>query len=457
MLVKRTIVCITFLLFISNCTLSKDEGYNQGVMALNLFAATQTQAIAYVSNAGSSFGVNALSTTFAGAMNVYDPIQSLGIPTGILATDVSSGHILTSIPGSNRVQVLDVRKSNPILKTLNVGTNPGMLFVDPANTDHNWLMNDGDGTGADPILCPSQPTKGSFTVIHDSPDPVILASIHTSICIGLGPHSAASQTKAPFLAMITNQGDNTISVVDNDEDSPTFLSSSLLNTISLSSTPNGIVYSKYTNKFYTYLASGSGSIAVIDPTGNGNTGALGTSISNVGTKYSVLKIDSSGRYLLLSGTDTSTSPNKGLLLGIDLHTGTLGNPISVSNSGFSDIQETPDGKRLLVASASTDPSTTTDQLYVYSIQNLPDLNLVKSVSVGSTNQPYRTFSLNSSGTSLLGVFVPNYTDGTITVLSPGLDPIQTFTVGGNPTYTTVYSMGGGSSMGHMHMGGMNGM
>ncbi|TGK06573.1 cell surface protein [Leptospira semungkisensis] len=429
---------------------------------MNIFASTQTQAIAYASNVGGSFGVNAVSASFAGKISVYDQIQSLGMPTGILATDVGSGHILTSIPGNNSVQVLDIRKSNAILKTLNVGTKPGMISVDPANTDHNWLMNDGDGSGADPILCPGQPSKGSFTVIHDSTDPVIISDIHTSICIGLGPHSAASQTVSPFLAMITNQGDNTISVVDNDEDSATFLSANLLNTISLSGTPKGIVYSKYTNKFYTYLASGSGSIAVIDPTGNGNTGALGTSISNVGTKYSVLKIDSSGRYLLLSGTDTSTSPNKGLLLGVDLHTGALGTPISVSNIGFSDIQETPDGKHLLVASASTDSSTATDLLYVYSTSSLPDLSLIKSIQVGSTNQSYRTFSMNSSGTSLMGVFVPNYTDGTITVLSAGLDPIQTLLVGGNPTYTTVYSMGGGSSMGHMHgdmgdMGSMNGL
>ncbi|TGL44048.1 cell surface protein [Leptospira wolffii] len=450
----RTIFYILFFSCLTNCTVSKSSGTAEAMVAMGLLSSNQTQALAYVSNEGGSYGVNAINRTNSGEVSLYPAISPLGLPTGILATGTGSGHIIVSIPGSNSIQIIDARQSNPILKTLNVGTKPGRLYPDPVISHHSWLMNDGDGTGADPILCPSQPTKGSFSVIHDSMDPVALAHVHASVCVGLGPHEAASQTMAPYLGLVTNQGDNTISVVNNDMSSATFLSSTLLNTISLSGTPKGIVYSAHTNKFYTYLSSGTGSIAVIDPTGNGNTGALATGINNVGTKYNILKIDSTGRYLILSGTDTSASPNKGLLLSIDLHMGSLGTPISVNGTGFSDIQLTPDGMFLVVASASSDSGTATDQFYVYDTSALPELTLSKKIAVGSTNQSYRSFSFLTSGSSLLGGIVPNYNNGTITVFNPGLDPVGTLTVGGNPSYTTVFSPG---SSGSMDMGGMHGM
>lgn len=454
--IRSVFFTVLFGLALENCAVPKDGSHNRGILAMDLVVMSRPQALVYIANQGSgNFGVNVLQVSMTGAVSLL-PGTSFGtVPGGLTATGIGSGHVLSTVKGANQVAILDARQGSSPLRTLSVGTNPNTIYVDPANTDHNWLLNDGNGIGADPILCSA--TQGSFTVIHDSSDPVLLAHTHANLCVGKGPHDAASQTQDPKLAMVTNQGDNTVSVIDNSEDSPTFLSQTggVLNTITLASKPKGMVYSSLTNLFYTYLPASPGSIAVIDPTGNGNTGALGTPIASIGTTYSVLKLDTMGQFLILAGTDTSTSPNKGTLQIVNVSSGAK-TPVTVGNVGFSDVQQSPDGKLLFVSTASTDASTSANLMYVYDSSNLPNLNLLNTIPVGKAATTYRTFALNSTGNSVQNIFVPNFSDGTISVIDgKSYTVTNSFTVGGNPSLTTIFQPGGATSS--MNMGGMNGM
>ncbi|EPG73035.1 hypothetical protein LEP1GSC058_4012 [Leptospira fainei serovar Hurstbridge str. BUT 6] len=460
--------------------MTKAGEYNKSATLLDLLAAAQTQAYVYISNSSSSsFGINPIQAQIGGGFLPLQEVSSSVRPAGLVASGIGTGHVLSTLSNSNIVQIIQVAVEQTILKTIPVGMNPVEVVVDPNNTDHHWTMNNGNASGIDSILCSSEanPNVSSISVVHDDPDPVIIAYIHASICLGKGAHKVAFQTVSPFLALVTNQSDNTVSVIDDDSNSPTFLGSpginppdtngAILRTITVGTSPLNIAYSSFMNLFYVYN-TGAGTISVIDPNGNAGTGALLGSSLTVGSGYTVMKTDVTGRYLILSGTDITTSGSLayGILRVLDLAdpTGATFGFIRVPKAGFSDFQQSPDGKRLFVASAVSGTSTqiasiNSNAFYIFESSYLLNPNLVRTATVGLSDQPYRTFSINAMGGSVKNLFVPNFSDGTVTIIDGmSYNPLTTVLVNGNPTYTTIFQPGGADALGGMGgMGGMSGM
>ncbi|EQA43958.1 putative lipoprotein [Leptospira broomii serovar Hurstbridge str. 5399] len=477
---KNSILPLVFCVFSIGCTVTKAGDYNKSATLLNLLAAGQTQAYVYISNSStSSFGINPIQAQVGGGFSTLPEISSSVQPAGLIASGIGTGHVLSTLSNSNIVQIIQTGAQQTVLKTIPVGTNPLEIVVDPNNTDHHWTMNNGNASGIDSILCSSEanPNVSSISVVHDDPDPVIIAYIHASICVGKGAHKVAFQTVSPFLALVTNQSDNTVSVIDDDSNSPTFLGApginppdtngGVLRTITVGTAPLNVAYSSFMNLFYVYN-TGAGTISVIDPNGNSGTGALLGSSLNVGKGYTVMKTDVSGRYLILSGTDTTTysSLAYGILRFLDLAdpTGATFGLTRIPKAGFSDFQQSPDGKRLFVASAVSGTSTQISSInsgafYIFDSSSLPNPSLLQTAMVGSSNQSYRTFSINAMSGSVKNLFVPNYSDGTVTIIDGmSYNPLTTVSVNGNPTYSTIFQPGGADALGGMGgMGGMSGM
>ncbi|PJZ69077.1 hypothetical protein CH373_17530 [Leptospira perolatii] len=457
---KRLIFTQIIALAISllqNCTVQKDENYNKNASLLQWLIGTQAHAFVYVANQDASASkINVMQISSSGNPVGFGDISSPALPAWVTATGSGTGHVYASLSGNNSVQVLDYRIGSFPLKSISVGRNPTRIYVDPMHSDHNWVMNDGDGSGADTILCDA--SHSSFTVIHDTSDTLIISDIHETICIGKGPHNAAFATMNPMLAMVTNETDSSISVVDNDENSPTFLHPTLgvLRTLTLGSNPKGIVYSPSKNRFYSYLPS-TGEIAIIDPTGNSNTGSLAGTISGIGSGFSILKIDETGNFLVLSGIDlvSSATSASGILTVVDLSDNSV-HPISVPNSGFSDIQFSHDGTKLFVATAENGNATQkasimTEKFYIYDSSHLPHVSLAKTVQVGHSHQSYRTFTLFNMDNMMAGVYVPNFSDGTVTALDGmNFDPVATINTGGSPLHSTIFCTMNGANSGHDH-------
>ncbi|MDH5694772.1 MAG: YncE family protein, partial [Gammaproteobacteria bacterium] len=179
--------------------------------------------------------------------------------------------------------------------------------------------------------------------------------------------------------------------------------------------PHGLVYSKVTDRVYN-LNNGYGTIAVI----NTETAEIESRIPLKGC--SNLLDSPCGNFVIGKGADRKGNPDHviGKLAVIDVKARKEVNTIEPQDYYPSCYRFSPDGKKLYVTSAATGKGAQKDNLKINTVQvydatKLPELPLIKEVEVGVADVSRRpiAFTVDSNN---YRVFVPNPTDGTVSIL-----------------------------------------
>ncbi len=284
----------------------------------------------------------------------------------------SEGFAYVRLTDSNFVQRFDLEgdgagQNHPI----ELGVRPIHMFVDPDSKV--WVGNDG------PAPAPGQSCPGSDPAC--GPDTVSVinkgASVaHPPVTIGSGHHGFAFSRPStlkpnlPKRAFIYNLHDDTISVIDNDPASPTYLqvisADPSLNgkaSLKVGANPHGIAFSPASGKVYVPDADPNATevMWIIDPETLGvqkmSKGSGPNQIPVVGGPV-VRHIhddptDGQFIYLLGSLTDTNANTTTGYLTVID----TFSDPHPVTVTTFPGINPsrivfTPDGKKAYIGTRS---------------------------------------------------------------------------------------------------------
>ena len=309
---------------------------------------------------------------------------------------------------------------------------PAYVYRDP-DSNYVWFMTDGDKkTGNDTLNCGEQ--GSSVTVINGNAAGT--PELIKTICVGRGHHVTtftAPTEKMPNIpkrAFVSNLIDGSITVVGNDSsDNETYLK--VMDTINLGesekedggdiSTPNnafphGKEFSAFTGKIYS-LNNGYATVAVIDPVSNEIESRIGLKVS------SNLLLSPDGRFLIGKGADRKSNPEHvmGRLTVIDAVQQEVISTHDLQDVYPSAYRFSPDGSKLYVTTASTGKGVQHDNLkmsvlQIYDTSALPAFSLLKEVEVGVADCGRRPIAFASDDGELKRVFIPNPTDGTVTVL-----------------------------------------
>jgi len=350
-----------------------------------------------------------------------------------------------------------------LVKALPEDTVPAYAYIDGGNGTY-WLVNDGDKeTGADPVSCGNNGSPVTAIASCNTHG----AKILKTICVGRGHHvtvftaPSAQAPRVPRRAYSSNLNDGTISVIGNDpEDAATYLK--VLNTLNLcdprhedgkraaapnNAFPHGMAYSPLTGKVYN-MNNGYGTVAVIDPINNRieSTVAMKTS--------SNLLLSPDGRFLIGKGADRKSDPEHviGRLSVMDGMNNTLARVIDLSDVYPSVYRFSADGKKLYVTTAATGKGKQKENLklnslLVFDSSALPELRLIKEVQVGNADCGRRpiAFIVQEKAT---WIFVPNPTDGTLSILDGATDTVlETVKIGGSHLTEVNFSFWKGLSYG----------
>ncbi|NOY63666.1 MAG: hypothetical protein GXP10_11065 [Gammaproteobacteria bacterium] len=303
------------------------------------------------------------------------------------------------------------------------------------DSERIWFMNDGDKkTGNDEINCGD---NGSTVTIISSADP---AQVIKTICVGRGHHvttaPSASAPNVPLRAFVSNLKDGSISVVGNDpSDAATYLQ--VITTISLRDAardpgdteipndafPHGMEYSAATGKIYC-LNNGYGTIAVIDPLSNTVEQSIEMEVS------SNLLLSRDGKFVIGKGADRKADPEHvvGRLTVVDMVSGAIEKVIDIPDLYPSTYRFNADGSKLYVTSAATGKDVQRSNLkkaslFIYDASALPELALIKEVEVGTSDCGRRPIAFLEEQGQEPSVFVPNPTDGTLSIIDGSSDTV----------------------------------
>ena len=474
--VKKKIIKITlgfmalsFILLGCNQLKKKDNGTNNFLVAL-LGLSSNPDTWFFVSNSGganlsaythSSAGVNTLAKTIA------LPATSSGEMHG-----THTGHIFVAMKNENSVGVLDMSSGSPeFIQSLQAGTRPNHMYLSP-NGETLWVMNDGNAAapdkGADMINCDTN--SASVTVIQDGAEGKTGAQnarVLKTICVGRGHHKAAFST-TPLRAFVSNITDGTITVIDADPASQSYLN--VIKTISLcdqaketalakgitcpltdpapgvinSSAPHGIAYSPISGKIYN-SSTGYGTVAVIDAT----TFAMSSvQVGYTGTLHMSVNND----YVVLKGVDSNTDLNHviGKMNVIRVSDNTV-NTVDLMDVSPDHFMFTPDGSRLYVVSATKGAGAQltnlkNDVVLVYDSSNLPQLTFMQEIKVGVATASHRSLDIISHDGIPMNIIVPNDGDQNVSVIDYATNTVkETLSFDGIPNSVYVNSH---SSHGH---------
>lgn len=355
--------------------------------------------------------------------------------------------IFLGVSSIDRVILLDpVTKHVSLQERLPTDANPLYAYV---TGSLHWYVSDGDKeTGADELHCGK--TGSTVTAVRSTGDS---AEIVKTICAGRGHHvialtaPSATVPAVPDRAFVSNLTDGTISVLGNNpDDASSYLK--ILDTINLydkskeknatadvpnNAFPHGMVYSPMTGKIYN-LNNGYNTIAVIDPINNRIENLLPLPHS------SNLLLSPDGRYLIGKGADRASDPEHviGKLSVVDIISGNIAFKLDIPDLYPSTYRFNAARTKLYVTSAATGKGAQKSNLkknivMVFDATALPNLSLIKEVKVGPADCSRRPIAfLDQDGTHL--VFVPNPTEGTISVLDGRSDDtvIETVMVSGKP-------------------------
>lgn len=316
-----------------------------------------------------------------------------------------------------------------------------------------WFMNDGDKeTGNDSLNCGD---KGSSVTVIDTANGNNSPKLLKTICVGRGHHVTtftAPSDSTPQIhrkAFVSNLMDGTISVVGNDmADTENFLK--VIDTINLcepdreadgkasmpnNAFPHGMMFSRATGKLYN-LNNGYHTIAVIDPV----THDIENTIELPASSNLLLSPD--GRFLVGKGVDRKSDQDHviGKISLVEAQSGTIHEVIDLPDIYPSTYRFNADGSKLYVTTAATGKGSQkdnvkTDLLLIFDTAKLPAIKLLKEIQVGVADCGRRPIAFAENNGSNGVVFVPNPTDGTVTIID-GKDEQEIETVKvGKPSVT----------------------
>jgi len=338
-------------------------------------------------------------------------------------------------------------------------------YVDPATATY-WMVNDGDkDNGVDLLNCGS---SGSPVIVIKGLGNSQAAEVIKVICLGRGHHVtvfvAPSELapQVPQRVFASNLLDGTISVIGNDpEDSATFLK--LITTINLSDPrhedgkreavpnnafPHGMVFSPLTGKVYN-MNNGYGTVAVIDPLSNSVETSVAMKVS------SNLLLSPDGRFLIGKGADRKSDAEHviGRLSIMDALSNKVTGTLELPDIYPSVYRFSSDGRKLYVTTAATSKGKQKDNLkldtlLVFDTSALPAIKLIKEVRVGRADSGRRPIAFIDRGRNGVRVFVPNSSDGTLSILDGADDSVlETVTLGKTDLAEINFSFWAGLSYG----------
>lgn len=314
--------------------------------------------------------------------------------------------------------------------------NPTYAYPD-AERAQLWFSNDGDEeSGNDLLHCGDQ---GSSITIIDR----VNAQVLKTLCIGRGHHVCVfcaptpTHPNIPQLAFVSNLLDGTLSIIGNDP-SNTAEYLQVLSTINLlerdkekdsttnvpnNAFPHGMVYSPVTGKIYN-LNNGYGTVVVIDPV----SGVIEQRIPLLGCSNLLLSPD--GRYVLGKGADRKSDPEHvlGKVAVIDATQGRVVSECTLRDFYPSTFRFGPDGKKLYVTSAATGKGKQKENLDIRSVRvfdatALPALQELPAILAGAADCGRRPLAFTAGDVASSTVFIPNPTDGTLTLVSGATDQV----------------------------------
>ncbi len=319
---------------------------------------------------------------------------------------------------------------------------PAYAYRDDAH-GRIWFMNDGDKeTGNDTLNCGDQ--GASVTIVERNDG----ARVLKTLCVGRGHHvtlfwqAADNQASRPAKkAFVSNLVDGTICVVGNDDNDPdTFLK--IIDVINLAEAdkeddanaipnnafPHGMVYSAASGKIYN-LNNGYGTIAVIDPLSH----AIEQRIPLKGCSNLLDSPD--GRFLIGKGADRKSDPEHviGKLVVIDALSGEQLHSLELPDFYPSVYRFSADGGKLYLTSASTGKGAQRDNLdnttvRIYDTSRLPEIRLLKTLHVGLADCGRRPIAFARQAGQQSHVFIPNPSDGTLSIFDGDDELIDTVTI-----------------------------
>lgn len=326
---------------------------------------------------------------------------------------------------------------NPVTKEVTKSSScpsdiyPAYAYLDPGS-NRIWFMNDGDPkTGNDTLNCGEN--GASVTIVDRSSGELL-----KTLCVGRGHHVATfvDNTKHGAVTYLSNLIDGSIDVVGNDPGKETFLT--VIETINLldstkekdenvnipnNAFPHGKVFSSVSNKLYN-LNNGYKAISVITIDDNTISATVEMPVS------SNLLLSPCGRFIIGKGADRKADPDHvmGRISVMDVEKEAI-----VAHSDLQDVYPStyrfsPNGEKLYVTTAATGKDAQRDNLalnalLVFDAKALPELKLEKTVAIGKADCGRRPIAfLNRSDASAL-VFIPNPTDGSLSVLDEASDEI----------------------------------
>lgn len=327
-------------------------------------------------------------------------------------------------------------------------------------TRRAWYTDDGDPeTGNDALNCGD--SGASMTIVEADPSGGIPRVLKT-ICVGRGHHVPtwlpAAAASAPR-AWVSNLLDGTISVIGNDPGAADYLS--VLDLIDLGEPgreggaaaipnkafPHGKVWSPVSGRVYC-LNNGYGDIAVLDP-------ASGRIESRIDFKVSSnLLLSPDGRYIIGKGADRKSDPEHvlGRLTVLDVQAGEVVATADLPDVYPSTYRFNADGTRLYVTTAATGKGAQRDRLVVdkvlvYDATALPRLERVGEIQVGVADCGRRPIAFLSTGGATRLIFVPNPSDGTLSIISGADDrPIETVRLSDRPVTELNFSLLGAETI-----------
>lgn len=363
---------------------------------------------------------------------------------GFRASAIPAG-AATGLPFERRPTFVGLDKSgavvllDPVSKRLNaqaalpVDALPTYAYTDQS-TGRMWFVNDGDEeTGNDSFNCGDK--GSSVTILQNAQAP----KVFKTLCVGRGHHVTAfvGQPHGKKIVFVSDLNDGTIHIVGNDEqDSATFLN--ILGSINLcepekeesksdqipnNAFPHGMVFSPVSGKVYN-LNNGYGTIAVMDPASFKITNRIALK------GCSNLLLSPNGKFLVGKGADRKADPDHviGKIAVVDVSREEVVTLLDLKDVYPSTFRFNPSGTKLYVTTAATGKGAQRgalkmSTLLVFDATALPKLALLKEVNVGKADCGRRPIAFRKIDSTRSHIFVPNPTDGTLTILDDGSDRV----------------------------------
>ncbi|RMH16685.1 MAG: hypothetical protein D6698_09410, partial [Gammaproteobacteria bacterium] len=310
-----------------------------------------------------------------------------------------------------------------------------------------WYTHDGDKeSGRDLVNCPE---GGAAVVVTEE----VNGSIRhrQTFCLGRGHHvvefsyPTEQDPSIPRRAFVTSLLDGVMDVIGNDEGEPdTFMK--VIKRINLleadredegtdipnNAFPHGMVFSPHTGRIYS-LNNGYKTVVVVNP----HTLEIEKRFVMQGSNN--LLLSPCGRYLVGKGADRKSDPEhvNGTLPIMDIETGEILDTVILKDVYPSTYRFAPGGDALYVTTATTGKGAQRDNLkndvvLVFDARRLPELPLVEEVKVGLAANGRRPHAFLRQGEGYRYAFVPNPTDGTVSILDSRHHVLDTVTIAEKP-------------------------